>query len=114
MIWRPADCLHLGHVPGMTRIWIIPLNLKRQVKTAVPVNSFLRLHVLVNTSKMIANYLTWRYDHDGKAPWKCLLSETLSREYWVVRNQYSCFFFTSEDRICANLRVHEQSTNMTS
>ena len=38
----------------------------------------------------------------------------LSREYQVVRNQYSRILFTSEVRLCANLRVQEQSTNMTS
>ena len=38
----------------------------------------------------------------------------LSREYRVVRNRYSRLFFASEDRLCAHLRVQEQSTNMTS
>ena len=42
------------------------------------------------------------------------ISYTLSREYRVVRNRYSRLLFTSEDRLCANLRVQEQSTNMTS
>ena len=32
-------------------------------------------------------------------------SYTLSREYRVVRNRYSRLLFTSEDRLCANLRV---------
>ena len=41
-------------------------------------------------------------------------SYTLSCEYRVVRNWYSQLLFTSEDRVCANLRVQEQSTNMTS
>ena len=41
-------------------------------------------------------------------------SYTLSREYRVVRSWYSRLLFTSEDRLCANLRVQEQSTNMTS
>ena len=41
-------------------------------------------------------------------------SYTLSREYRVMRYRYSRLLFTSEDRICANLRVQEQSTNMTS
>ena len=41
-------------------------------------------------------------------------SYTLSREYRVVRYRYSRLLFTSEDRLFANLRVHEQSTNMTS
>ena len=31
-------------------------------------------------------------------------SNTLSREYRVVRNRYSRLLFTSEDRLCANLR----------
>ena len=47
----------------------------------------------------------------------CILivfSYTLSREYRVVRNRYSRLLFTSEDRFCANLRVQEQSTSMTS
>ena len=39
---------------------------------------------------------------------------TLSREYRVLRNRYSRLLFTSELRLCANLRVQEQSTNMTS
>ena len=38
-----------------------------------------------------------------------LFSYTLSREY-----RYSQLLFTSEDRLCTNLRVQEQSTNMTS
>ena len=42
------------------------------------------------------------------------LSYTLSREYRVMRYRYSRLLFTSEDRLCANLRVQEQSTNMTS
>ena len=42
------------------------------------------------------------------------ISYTLSREYRVVRSRYSRLLFTSEDRLCANLRVQEQSTNMTS
>ena len=41
-------------------------------------------------------------------------SYTLSRDYRVMRYRYSRLLFTSEDRICANLRVQEQSTNMTS
>ena len=42
------------------------------------------------------------------------ISYTLSREYRVARSRYSRLLFTSEDRISANLRVQEQSTNMTS
>ena len=42
------------------------------------------------------------------------LSYTLGREYRVMRNRYSRLLFTSEDRLCANLHVQEQSTNMTS
>ena len=41
-------------------------------------------------------------------------SYTLGREYRVMRNRYSRLLFASEDRLCANLRVQEQSTNMTS
>ena len=41
------------------------------------------------------------------------ISHTLGREYRVMRNRYSRLLFTSEDRLCANLRVQEQSTNMT-
>ena len=43
-----------------------------------------------------------------------VFSYTLSREYRVMINRYSRLLFTSEDRLCANLRVQEQSTNMTS
>ena len=43
-----------------------------------------------------------------------VFSYTLGREYRVMRNRYSRLLFTSEDRLCANLRVQEQSTNMTS
>ena len=32
-------------------------------------------------------------------------SYTLSREYQVVRNRYSRLLFTSEDHLCANLRL---------
>ena len=42
------------------------------------------------------------------------ISYTLGREYRVMRNRYSRLLFTSEDRLCANLRVQEQSRNMTS
>ena len=42
------------------------------------------------------------------------ISYTLSREYRVVRNTYSRLLFISKDRLCANLRVQEQSMNMTS
>ena len=42
------------------------------------------------------------------------VSYTLGREYRVMRNQLSRLLFTSEDRLCANLRVQEQSTNITS
>ena len=41
-------------------------------------------------------------------------SYMLSCEYRVLRNQYLHLLFTSEDRLCANLRMQEQSTNMTS
>ena len=41
-------------------------------------------------------------------------SYTLGREYREMRNRYSRLLFTSEDRLCANLHVQEQSTNMTS
>ena len=41
-------------------------------------------------------------------------SYTLSREYRVMRYRYARLLFTSEDHLCANLRVQEQSTNMTS
>ena len=40
------------------------------------------------------------------------IPHTLSREYQVVRNRYSRLLFTSEDHVCANLRVQGQSTNM--
>ena len=43
-----------------------------------------------------------------------IFSYTLSRECRMVRNRYSRLLFTSEDRLCANLHVEEQSTNMTS
>ena len=46
--------------------------------------------------------------------WTRSFSYTLSREYRVVRYRYSRLLFTSEDRLCANLHVQEQSTNMTS
>ena len=45
---------------------------------------------------------------------KIAVSYTLGRENRVMRNWYSRLLFTSEDRRCANLRVQEQSTNMTS
>ena len=38
----------------------------------------------------------------------------LTHQYRVVINRYSRLLFTSEDRLCTNLRVQEQSTNMTS
>ena len=36
------------------------------------------------------------------------LSYTLSREYQVMRNQYLRLLFTSENRLCTNLRLLEQ------
>ena len=46
--------------------------------------------------------------------WIHQYSYMLRREYRVVRSRYSRLLFTSEDRLCANSRVQEQSTNMTS
>ena len=42
-----------------------------------------------------------------------LFSYMINCEYRVGRNQYSQLLFTGEDQLCANLRVQEQSTNMT-
>ena len=42
------------------------------------------------------------------------ISYKLSREYRVVRNRYSRLLFTSEDRLCANFCVLEESMNITS
>ena len=42
-----------------------------------------------------------------------LFSYTLSREYRVVRNRNSRLLYANEDRLCANLRVHEQWLNAT-
>ena len=36
-----------------------------------------------------------------------IFSYTLSREYRVMRNRYSPLLFTSEDRLCTNLRVQD-------
>ena len=43
-----------------------------------------------------------------------IISYMLNREYRVVRNRYSRLLFTSEDRLCTNICVQEQPTNMTS
>ena len=40
-----------------------------------------------------------------------IFSYALRREYLMVRNRYSRLLFTIEDRLCANLRVQEQSTS---
>ena len=40
--------------------------------------------------------------------YKDTISYMLSREYWVVSNQYSPLLFTSKDRLCANLCMQEQ------
>ena len=42
------------------------------------------------------------------------ISYRLSHGYQVTRNRYSRLLCPSEDRLCAKLRVQEQSTNMTS
>ena len=42
------------------------------------------------------------------------ISYVLICEYRVVGNQYSRLFLTSEDRLCANLRLREQSMNVMS
>ena len=61
------------------------------------------------------HHLAWGYeDTDTYIYIYIYISYTLSREYRVVRNQYSRLLFTSEDRLCANLRVQEQSMNLTS
>ena len=41
----------------------------------------------------------------GKLAHNNSISYTLSREYRVARYRYSRLLFTSEDRLCANLRV---------
>ena len=59
-------------------------------------------------------YLRWT---NFLAILNCIISNIsymLNREYWMVRNQYSWLLVTDEDHLCANLRVHEQSRNMTS
>ena len=43
-----------------------------------------------------------------------IISYTLRREYRVVINRNSRLLFTSENRLCANLRVKEQLTHVTS
>ena len=50
------------------------------------------------------------YKNAHKTP----ISYRLSREYRMVRNRYSRLLFTSEDRLCANVREQEQSMNITS
>ena len=50
----------------------------------------------------------------GTMKWRMCVSYTLSHEYRVARYRYSRLLFTSEDRLCANLRVQWQKTNMTS
>ena len=49
-----------------------------------------------------------------RANYMSTFSYTLSREYRVVRDRYSRLLFTSEDRLCANLLLQEQPTNITS
>ena len=46
-----------------------------------------------------------------------ILQSCTKRSRWLLFSwirRYSRLLFTSEDRLCANLRVQEQSTNMTS
>ena len=38
----------------------------------------------------------------------------LRREYQMIGNWYSRLLFTSEDQLCTNFHVQEQSTDMTS
>ena len=45
----------------------------------------------------------WRHCNESRP---MLISYTLSHEYRVVSNRYSRLLFTSEDRLCANLCVH--------
>ena len=42
-----------------------------------------------------------------------IFSHTLSREYRVAGYRYSLLLFTCEDRLCANMHVQWQSSNMT-
>ena len=66
---------------------------------------------------MVARLLnSWELNIDVQIDTSILvtISYTLGRGYLVMRNRYSRLLFTSEDRLCANLRVQEQSTNVTS
>ena len=67
-------------------------------------------------SKSVIFCPAWPWREFEEWPWKTIarLSYTLGTENRVVRNRYSRLLFPSEDRPCANLRVQEQSTNMTS
>ena len=53
-----------------------------------------------------------KYAHDK---WSCdWLSYMLCCEYCMVGNRYSQLLFANVDRLCTNLRMQEQSTNMAS
>ena len=56
-------------------------------------------------------------EHDVNKPHRSTISQlsyTLSREYRVAISLYSRLLFISEDRFCAELRVQQDSANMTS
>ena len=72
--------------------------------------------------KHINSTLGFSCTAQGRCLWYCVDTNglincnscTQGREDRVMRNRYSRLLFTSEDRISANLRVREQSTNMAS
>ena len=69
---------------------------------------------LVSCAKLLANHPTRAKTSSFTASHILFyISYTLGREYREVRNRYSQLLFTSEDRLCANLRLQEQSTNRT-
>ena len=73
--------------------------------------------VILMASYRIYELTHWGRDEAGaisQTSFSNAFSYMLRREYRVVRYRYSRLLFTSEDCLCANLRVQEQSTIMTS
>ena len=108
--YQPQLYSHWGvasHWHGLIRLQILVQNISLQYRCCIYVRAFQSSVVGAEQSIRLYTVPHHRYNIT-------LISYTLGREYRVMRNRYSRLLFSSEDHLCANLRVQEQSTNMAS
>ena len=107
----------------LTRIklheYILVVNMTSFMNLQSVSSKMIKTMTICNTMKLdflwnLEYIFIFNFFHHRINSWNPFLWYTLSRENRVVRNRYSRLLFTSEDRFHANLRVQEQSTNMTS